>query len=183
MADDLLLLDDRRSGDERSRLGTSWRLITDHVMGGVSRGRLTAETVSGRPCLRLQGTVRLENSGGFVQAALDLGQDGVLDASQYTGVQLEVFGNGEAYNVHLRTGDVWLPWQAYRASFEAPAGWHTLRLPFSAFSGYRIFSTLDLTQLERIAIVAIGRAFEADLCLASLAFYRDESRPPGRFSR
>jgi hypothetical protein len=107
----------------------------------------------------------------------------VLDASQYTGVQLEVFGNGEAYNVHLRTGDVWLPWQAYRASFEAPAGWHTLRLPFSAFSGYRIFSTLDLTQLERIAIVAIGRAFEADLCLASLAFYRDESRPPGRFSR
>jgi hypothetical protein len=183
MAADLMIIDDRRSGDERSLLGASWRLITDGVMGGVSRGRLTTATVAGRPCLRLQGDVRLENRGGFVQAALDVGQDEALDASQYTGVQLEVFGDGETYNVHLRTSDVWLPWQAYRASFHAPAGWHTLRLPFSVFSGYRISSALDLKQLERIAIVAIGREFAADLCLASLALYRDESSTPGLRSR
>jgi hypothetical protein len=174
MAGDLLILDDRRSGDERSRIGTSWRLITDDVMGGVSSGRLTSETVAGRACLRLQGDVRLENNGGFVQAALDLNQEDAADASSYTGVQLELFGNGEVYNVHLRTGDVWLPWQSYRVSFQALPGWHTVQLPFVDFAGYRIFSPLNLKRLERIGIVAIGRAFAADLCFASLAFYRDE---------
>jgi hypothetical protein len=64
MAADLLMIDDRSSGDERSLLGTSWRLITDNVMGGVSSGRLTMDAREGRLCLRLQGDVRLENSGG-----------------------------------------------------------------------------------------------------------------------
>jgi hypothetical protein len=183
MASDLLMIDDRGSGGGRSSLGTAWRLITDDVMGGVSRGRLTTETIAGRQCIRLQGEVRLENSGGFVQAVLDLKREGALDASDYTGVQLDVFGNGEAYNVHLRTDDVWLPWQAYRASFEAAPGWHTVRVPFADFDGYRIFSALDLKHLERIGIVAIGRAFAADLCLGSLALYRGGPPPPGAESR
>jgi hypothetical protein len=183
MASDLLVIDDRSSGDERSSLGTSWRLITDNVMGGVSSGRLTIYAREGRPCLRLQGDVRLENNGGFVQAALDLTSERALDASNYTGVQLDVFGNGEAYNVHLRSDDVWLPWQSYRATLQALPGWHSVRLPFADFEGYRIVSSLDLKHLERIGIVAIGRAFEADLCLASLAFYRDETSAPSRPAR
>jgi hypothetical protein len=183
MAADLLMIDDRSSGDERSLLGTSWRLITDNVMGGVSSGRLTMDAREGRPCLRLQGDVRLENSGGFVQVALDVKREGALDASNYTGVQLEVFGNGEAYNVHLRSDDVWLPWQSYRATFYALPGWHTVRLPFADFDGYRIFTALDLKHLERIGIVAIGRAFAADLCLASLALYRDEPASPAATAR
>jgi len=73
----------------------------------------------------------------------------------------------------LRTDDVWLPWQSYRASFLAPARWQTVRLPFAEFSGYRIGKKLDLKGLERIGIVAIGRAFAADLCIAELALYRE----------
>lgn len=169
----VLVIDDRSSGDLRALNGNSWRLITDGVMGGVSRGRLAPDTIEGRPCLRLRGDVRLENSGGFLQAALDTDGDAVLDASGYSGVLLEVYGNGEQYNLHLRTADVWLPWQAYRASFTAPAAWRTLRIPFNAFSGYRIGAALDTSTLERIAVVAIGRAFTADLCLARLALYRD----------
>jgi hypothetical protein len=53
------------------------------------------------------------------------------------------------------------------------ARWQTIRLPFTEFSGYRIGKKLDLTRLERIGLVAIGRAFTADLCIAKLALYRD----------
>ena len=173
MADDLLIIDDRRTGDYRSSSGTSWRLITDGVMGGVSNGRLAPDTVDNRPCLRLRGEVRLENSGGFVQAALDITPQTASAAQEYKGILLEVHGNAEQYNVHLRTSDIRLPWQAYRATFQAPAGWHTVRLPFAEFSGYRIRSPLETRRLERIGIVAIGRAFAADLCVARLALYRD----------
>jgi Complex I intermediate-associated protein 30 (CIA30) len=179
MADDLLIIDDRRTGDYRSALGTSWRLVTDDVMGGVSSGHLTPVTLGNRACLHLRGEVRLENSGGFVQAALDLKDTTALDASDYRGVSLDVYGNGEVYNLHLRTGDAWLPWQTYRASFEARAGWHTVRLPFNEFAEYRIRSPLDLEHLERIAIVAIGRAFEAELYVAHVALYRDALPMPG----
>lgn len=176
MADDLLILDDRRTGDYHSALGTSWRLITDSVMGGVSIGQLTPDTLDGRNCLRLHGDVRRENNGGFLQAALDVEGTSASDASAYQGVLLDVYGNDEGYNLHLRTNDIWLPWQSYRASFTAPAGWHSVRLRFTEFTGYRIGSPLDLEHLERIGIVAIGRAFKADLCVAGVALYRDEPR-------
>jgi hypothetical protein len=180
MADDLMIIDDRKTGDYRSSLGTSWRLITDSVMGGISEGNLTLDTIDNRACLRLRGDIRLENSGGFVQAALDVKAATALDASAYQGILLDVYGNNEVYNLHLRTEDVWLPWQSYRASFHAAAGWRTIRLPFSGFEGYRVGTSLDLEHLERIGIVAIGRAFKADLCVASLALYG--GAPPARVS-
>jgi len=43
-----------------------------------------------------------------------------------------------------------------------------VRLPFADFNGYRIGAPLDLEQLERIGIAAIGRAFKPDLCVARL---------------
>ena len=50
-----------------------------------------------------------------------------------------------------------------------------MRLRFSYFNGYRIGAPLYLEQLERIGIVAIGRAFKADLCVVRLALYQDAS--------
>lgn len=176
MADDMLIIDDRRTGGFESALGSTWRIVTDDVMGGVSSGEISLHTIDNRFCLRLQGDVRLENSGGFIQAALDTENTVAADASAYSGILLEVYGNDEEYNLHLRTDAVWLPWQSYRASFSAPARWQTVRLPFAQFSGYRIGKKLDLENLERIGLVAIGRAFTADLCIAKLALYRDDPR-------
>ena len=175
VAHDILIIDDRRTGDSRSALGTAWRLVTDGVMGGVSDGRLTNDTVGGRDCLRLRGDVSLENNGGFVQASLDIRDTSAADASGYLGVILDVRGNNEVYNLHLRTADVGRPWQSYRAAFQATADWRTVRLPFSGFVRHRIDRPLDPARLERIGIVAIGRAFAADLCVARLALYRDVS--------
>ena len=168
MADDLLLID--QPGERET--AAPWRLVTDGVMGGLSSGRLAPDRVGGRPCVRLQGDVRVENNGGFVQAALALSGTAASDASGFAGVLLDVHGNGEVYNLHLRTGDVRLPWQSYRASFEAHPGWQTIRLPFTGFEAHRIAAPLDLRQLERLGVVAIGRPFRADLCVGRVALYR-----------
>lgn len=180
MAQDLLIIDNRQNGDMQSNLGSPWRLVTDGVMGGLSNGALSPDEQAGRRCLRLTGDVRLENNGGFVQAALDLSNDGPLDASAFAGLELEVYGNDQRYNLHLRSDDVWLPWQSYRASFVATSDWQTLRLPFRDFKAYRIDAPLDVTRLERLGIVAIGRAFRADLCVARVGLYREPPAEPTR---
>jgi len=166
-----LIIDDRTRSDTRSNLGTDWRVVADTVMGGVSQGSLVAHTLHGRPCLQLTGNVSLENNGGFVQASLDLGTDALLDASRYRGIEIDVFGNGETYNLHLRTADTGIVWQSYRASFPALPQWHTLRLPFADFQPHRITTPLNLHQLKRIGVVAIGRAFAADVCIGRVALY------------
>ena len=126
-AEEMLVIDERRSGDLRSDLGSRWRLIADSVMGGVSEGSLALDNIQGRSCLRLRGVVKLDNSGGFIQAALDIGETQAANAAGYQGLMLEVYGNDEEYNLHLRTNDVWLPWQSYRASFQAPARWNRVK--------------------------------------------------------
>ena len=77
-------------------IGSNWQLLTDQVMGGVSKGSLVRAAVAGRPAIRMLGDVSLENNGGFIQIALDLSPDGgVVDASAWDGIELDVFGNGE----------------------------------------------------------------------------------------
>ncbi len=119
--DPSFIIDDRVRGDGYANNGKPWRAVTDTVMGGISKADLRAMTVSGKPCLHLRGEVHLENNGGFVQASLDLGAEGLLDASDYVGLEIEVCGNNESYNVHLRTGDTQMVWQSYRHSFIATA--------------------------------------------------------------
>jgi hypothetical protein len=168
---DLLSFDqDQRDGAARSAEPV-WRLIADTVMGGRSSGELTVEDFDGRRCLRLHGHVSLENNGGFLQAAADLAGSKAFDASSFQGVLMEVAGNDEDYNVHLRTDAMRLPWQSYRARFHARPGWHSVRLPFASFRPYRFDAELDLGGLRRIGVVAIGREFTAELRLARVAFY------------
>ena len=94
-----------------------WRLVTDAVMGGVSRGSIVKETLEGREAFRMRGDVSTENNGGFVQITLDLSPEaGAFDASAFTGLEMEVLGNQESYSAHLRTTDVTRPQQSYRQS-------------------------------------------------------------------
>jgi hypothetical protein len=166
------LIDDASAEDLTAATGTKWRLVTDQVMGGVSEARVRRATVAGRPAVHLTGDVSLANNGGFVQTTLDLRPDGgAVDARAWTGIALAVLGNGESYNLHLRTTDVRRPWQSYRHSFETRGDWRTVRLPFDGFEAHRIDAPLDLGRLKRIGLVAIGRAFRADLAVADLRFY------------
>jgi len=167
-----MIIDDRSSNTLAATNGVRWRVISDTVMGGVSSGSIVPTVVEGRDCLRMTGEVSLENNGGFVQASLDLSAAGLLDAGDYAGIEIEVFGNGETYNLHLRTDDTRIVWQSYRASFQAQPNWQSLRLPFASFQPHRIDQPLDTRKLRRLGVVAIGREMKADISIARLLLYR-----------
>lgn len=168
------IIDDRVSGNLSSNLGTQWRMITDQVMGGVSIGDLTVDAYKSRHCLCMRGNVSTDNNGGFVQMALDLSSGESFDASDYDGIELSVSGNNERYNIHLRTTDLWLPWQSYRFSFKVTPAWQIIRIPFENIAPYRTTAEFRKDKLKRIGLVGIGRDFEADLCVASVKFYAAE---------
>lgn len=168
-----LLIDDFTRTDGRSALGTEWQTFTDQVMGGVSRGSASRDTLAQRPCLRLRGEVSLENNGGFVQVALSVRrQNRLLDAGAFSGIRLTATGNGETYYIHLRTGDTRLPWQYYQAAFQADGEWREIDIPFTAFRPENLRAALDPSRIERIGVVAAKKAFDADVAVARLAFYR-----------
>ena len=168
-----MLIDDLSKPAPRAANGADWEYVADRVMGGVSNGAMSRETIDGRTAIRLQGEVRLDNNGGFIQAALDLAANGEsIDVSGWRGIALDVHGNGEEYNVHLRTDDIRRPWQSYRRSFIAKPSWETLLLPFDEFTPYRIDAPLNLKTLRRIGIVAIGRVFTADIAIGGVRLYK-----------
>lgn len=167
-----LLLDNRSTCTLTATNGVVWRAVADTVMGGVSSGNLMPAVIEGRNCVRLTGDVSLENNGGFVQACLDLSESGFLDASDYSGIEIDVLGNGEIYNLHLRTQDTRIVWQSYRASFLAQPNWHTVRLPFEIFQAHRIDQPLDKYHLRRLGVVAIGREMQVDVCISLLSLFR-----------
>ena len=155
-------------------LTPDWDCVADTVMGGVSRARIASVREEDRDATRLTGQVSLENDGGFVQMATDLGPHGsACDASAFTGVRIDVKGNGETYEVRLRTTDLTRPWQSYRAAFEAPAIWTTLDFPFADFAPHRTDRPFDPARLRRIGILAIGKVMRADIAVSRLALYRD----------
>ncbi|MFN3170064.1 MAG: CIA30 family protein [Hyphomicrobiales bacterium] len=180
-----MIIDDLSRPAPQASNGATWQFIADGVMGGVSQGAMAREMVDGRQAYRMRGQVSLDNDGGFIQMALDLASDGsAVDGSAFTGIALDVIdsslalgirpnraGNGETYNLHLRTTDVTRPWQSYRQSFIAGPEWETHRIPFTDFAPHRIDTPLNVTKLRRIGILAIGREFEADVSVGGLRFY------------
>ena len=116
--------------------------------------------------------MRLENNGGFVQAALDLAPtEAMFDATGFTGLRLTARGNGETYALHLRTADARRPWQSYRAPFTVEDRWSRILLPFTGFKPHRLTAALDTRRLRRLGLVAIGRAFAADLMVCEVSLY------------
>ena len=171
----ILKIDDFAGAGGLSALGTEWRSITDQVMGGVSTGSHAVEEVQGERAIRLRGRVSLENNGGFVQVALPLHkQDKVFDVSQFTGLRIRVRGNGETYNLHLRTSRCWLPWQYFFAEFKTTKAWQEVELPFEDFKpeSFTTRAKLDPAKLKRVAIVAIGKAFDVDVAVSRIELYR-----------
>jgi hypothetical protein len=166
------VIDDLSQKSPRASNGAAWELVADRVMGGVSNGTMRRTVVRGRAAIQMQGDVSLENNGGFIQIALDLAPDGAaIDASRWAGIEIDVIGNNESYNLHLRTAELARPWQSYRQSFIARPEWQTVRLLFADFEAHRIDASLNLSMLRRIGIVAIGRAFHADIAIGGVRFH------------
>lgn len=168
MPDDELVLSDLSMPDAPG----AWRPFSDRVMGGISQEQVTVEEIDRKRCVRLRGEVRLENNGGFVQVALPLeAHSGPLNARNYTGVRLLIYGNGEEYRLHLRTTDCRRPQQYYWAPFVAEERWQAVDLPFVAFQPKWLDAPLDAGALIRLGVVAYGRHFHADVAVARASLY------------
>lgn len=150
-------------------LTPDWRFVADGVMGGLSSGRLTQEDIAGRRAARLTGDVSLENNGGFIQMAFNWPEG--TDASRYDGLSLMLCGNGETYDLRLRTTDLNRPWQSYRAPFIATKDWTEQQFRFASFTPYRTQTPLELSRLRRVGVVAVGRAFNVDVAVAELRLF------------
>jgi hypothetical protein len=148
-------------------LEPAWQLVSDQVMGGVSAGTLSVEDAPQGRAHHMSGRVSLDNNGGFIQMAADIAPP----PPGTKGLMLDVSGNGEQYNVHLRTSDLDRPWQSYRASFIAPDDRQEIRLDLADFEPHRTDEPFNPAKLRRIGIVAIGREFDADVWLYSIAWY------------
>jgi hypothetical protein len=156
---------------EDAEMTPDWEYVADTVMGGVSTGQITRVTREGRDAVRLTGDVSLENNGGFVQMAFDLAGGDRFDASGFDGIEIDVIGNGETYDLRLRTDQLTRPWQSFRTDFVATPEWQTIRIPFTRITPNRTDAVFDPTRLRRIGILAVGRAFQADVAVAGVRFY------------
>jgi len=143
-----------------------WEAVTDRVMGGVSNAALAREELDGRTAVVLRGTVSLENNGGFIQMARDLGAGRRFDASGYTAIALDLMGDGGAWGARLRTDGLTRPWQSYAQGFEAPIAWTTVTLPLRGFEPHRTDAPFDPARLRRLGLIAIGEARDAWLALS-----------------
>ena len=146
----------------------SWAYIADTVMGGVSEG--SAGYVEDGASIRLIGIVSTKNNGGFIQVRTSVAPVGL---NEKKGVRIQVKGNNEIYNIHLRTGSSRLPWQYYAAEFIAPDNWVTIELPFSNFekSSTRMKTNMDPTSLKSLGVVAYGRDYTADILIKKIELY------------
>ncbi len=154
------------------QLTSEWQFISDTVMGGVSTGTASQEVFEGREATVLRGEVSLDNNGGFVQMAFNLGEDGAdLDVSAWNGIEAAIWGNGETYDVRLRTAQLTRSWQSFRTDIVTRPEWRTLRIPFASFIAHRVDVVFDPTCLRRIGILAIGHEFSALAAVASIGFY------------
>ena len=169
------LIDDFSKSGRNPIFGTRWQLVTDQVMGGVSSGKIEFLPFERRFCMRLIGTVSLENNGGFIQARLYFDpQQKPINAHDSDGVKLRVKGNGQTYALHLRSKDTVLAWQYYQAEFTARQTWQEIKIPFTQFEPASLKPSLDTKTLTSIAVVAIKKEMQADLWVDEISFYKEQ---------
>lgn len=105
----------------------NWRVVNDGVMGGLSQSEIIP---SGNDTAVFQGTLSLENNGGFSSTRTI---PGPLKMNGYDALVIRIKGDGRAYQFRLRTDDRF-DGIAYRQKFTTVSNeWMTVRLPFDDF--------------------------------------------------
>lgn len=104
-----------------------WRIINDNVMGGISQSEVV---FSDAGTAIFQGTVSLENNGGFASTRT---KPRSYNLAGYTGLIVRIQGDGKNYQLRVRT-DNRFGGISYRHHFTTqPDTWVNIRVPFSEF--------------------------------------------------
>ncbi|PTB94923.1 CIA30 family protein [Marinobacter sp. B9-2] len=135
-----------------------WDSLGDQVMGGQSDGALVH---SAKGVGLFQGTVRLDNGGGFASVKADLPEP--VDASQWTGIELLAKGDGKTYKIGLRNSTNRRTIVYQHAFTPGTEEWSRIRLPFSEFiptwRGKTLTDevALNLSHLASVSLFVSGR--------------------------
>lgn len=147
-----------------------WTAITDQVMGGVSTAEVRQGERHGSVCTCLSGRTSLENNGGFVQMKLDI--DPSWHCGDYAGFFIELCGPAHDYNLNVKTTQLTKPWQSFRCTLQVEPAWTRFVVPYAQLSPHRTDAELDPATIRSVAVIAIGEAFDVDVCVRRFGFYR-----------
>jgi hypothetical protein len=145
------------------------------VMGGKSllEPPTVVDTDGGKALLLADRVIT--KGGGFIQVRLKH-QDGLYDASGYTGVELEVDApTPTSWYVFIRTKDNLFPWSYYGASISPTLQKSVIRIPFSVFKAESTGKKAIRTQfLSSVALVAAYADFNAYMRIYQVGFYESQ---------
>lgn len=129
---------------------SSWRVVDDVVMGGVSQGKFTInENGNGL----YVGKVSLENNGGFSSLRYRFN---TLNVAQYSKVILKIKGDGKSYQ--FRVKDKSKNYYSYIKKFATSGAWQSIEINladlYPAFRGRNLnMDNFSSQTIEEIAIL------------------------------
>lgn len=147
-----------------------WVAISDQVMGGISTATLRQCERSSSVCTCLAGRTHLEHNGGFVQMKLELEPSRLF--ADYAGLFIELCGAAHEYNLHVKTQQLDKPWQSFRCRLSVEPQWTRFNVPYAQLLAYRTDAELHPASITSVAVVAIGTAFDVDVCVRRFGFFQ-----------
>jgi len=148
---------DPEAGDARvltdftaEHAGLDWFVVNDNVMGGRSEGDFRIEQGE----LHFAGRTNTRG-GGFSSIRTKPVQ---LDLAAYSGIRLQVHGDGRRYTWRLTTDARWRGRAvAYWAEFDTQdAAWSTVDIPFADFVPRFRGERLDGPELDPAQVTGMG---------------------------
>jgi monofunctional biosynthetic peptidoglycan transglycosylase len=140
--------------DFSKTISSSWQIVNDGVMGGVSRSSFKPHEDG---YAVFSGILSLKNNGGFASVRAQSRQ--AADLSAFDGLAIQAMGDGKVYCIRLRTIQNGRgTWYTYEARFQTTAGeWGTYLVPYSAFKPeFRGSRLRGVPNLNPNAIIEIG---------------------------
>jgi len=156
--------------DARQTALSPWVPITDQVMGGTSTAELRHGERHGSACTCLSGRTRLEHDGGFVQMKLAIGLN--CSPGDYAGVFIELCGAPHDYDLSVKSSQLEKPWQSFRCTLSVEPQWTRFIVPYAQLYPHRTEAELEPANIRSVAVLAIGTAFDVDVCVRRFGFYR-----------
>lgn len=143
---------------------SSWRGITDQVMGGVSE--LTIQHVNG--VFLMKGYVSTDNNGGFVRLSNSID----INSNDFKGIKFQAKGNNETYEVHVTLRGLKIPpWSYFSQSFEVTNQWQEYEIFFKDLKRNSGFSaaSMNAKNIRDLSIAGFGRDFEVSLAIKEIS--------------
>lgn len=114
----------------KGKLNQEWYVVVDGVMGGLSTGNIVVNENS----ISFEGSVSLENNGGFSSIRSPYGK---YDLSDFDTLEIRIKGSGQKLAMTMDREEAWfLP--KYKHSIPLNKEWSILKIPLKDFEAHRI---------------------------------------------